>query len=108
MVVQEGTKRYKTVQEMVYGGTGRYKNGSEQYLQVHTGTFWDVLIITAQPGYAFLLDSLLQFCPAGSAVFETNVSSSMFQSRQKCRPPAATVGGLRFGSRPFGGFCGAG
>ena len=54
---------------------------------VQAGTYWHVLILTIQSGYAaLLLDSLLQFCPANSAVLETtasnhtNASSSMFQS----------------------------
>jgi hypothetical protein len=52
--------------------------------------YWYVLIQGlrfTRPGYAALrLDSLLQFCPANSAVLETsasndsNASSSMFQS----------------------------
>ena len=74
----------------------------EQYIPVHTGTNCDVLRCTDQPGYACLMDSLLQFCQAGSAVFETNASSSTFQSSQKCRSPAATLGGWRFGSRLLG------
>ena len=54
---------------------------------VQAGTYWHVLILTIQSGYAaLLLDSLLQFCPADSAVLETtasyhtNASSRMFQS----------------------------
>ncbi len=49
--------------------------------------YWHALILTIQSGYAALrLDSLLQFCPADSAVLETtasnhtNASSGMFQS----------------------------
>jgi hypothetical protein len=54
---------------------------------VQAGTYWHVLILTIQSGYAaLLLDSLLQFCQADSAVLETtasnqtNASSRMFQS----------------------------
>ena len=54
---------------------------------VQAGTYWHVLILTIQSGYAaLLLDSLLQFCPADSFVLETtasnhtNASSRMFQS----------------------------
>ena len=57
-------------------------------MSVRTGMYGHVLILTIQSGYAaaLLLDSLLQFCPADSAVLETtasnhtNASSSMFQS----------------------------
>jgi hypothetical protein len=76
-VVQGGTRnstrRYKEVQ----GGTR-----IDQL--VRAGTCWYVLMV--QTGYAFVLDSLLQFCPAESAVLETSLSnhtyasSSMFQS----------------------------
>ncbi len=95
-VVQGGTRRYKVVQDgirwykqrymKVHGGTRPYKN----HLIVQAGTYWHVLnllILTIQSGYAALrLDSVLQFCPADSAVLETtasnhtNASSSMFQS----------------------------
>ena len=42
-LVQGGTRRYKEVPsgtKEVQGGTKRYQNGSEQYRQVHTGTYW--------------------------------------------------------------------
>jgi len=80
---QDGTRWYKVVQTlaMVYGGTWRYKAVRE----LQAGTYWHVLILTIQSGYAaLLLDSLLQFCPADSAVLETtssnhtNASSRMF------------------------------
>ncbi len=73
------TRRYKEVQ----GGTT-----IDQL--VRAGTCWYVLMV--QTGYAFVLDSLLQFCPAESAVLETSLSnhtyasSSMFQSTRG--PPA--------------------
>jgi hypothetical protein len=97
-VVQGSTGWYKAVQNgtrTVQGGTRQYKIGVEQYIQVHTGTYcddvqkyrkvhtgtyWNVLILFAQPGYACLLDSLLQFCLGGSAVFETNASTSTLHS----------------------------
>ncbi len=71
-VIQGGTRQYKVVEGckvMLYGGTRRYKICSEQYIQVHTGNYWDdveqyiqvhsctcrdVLILFAEPGYAFL------------------------------------------------------
>ena len=82
---------------------------------VQAGTYWHVLILTIQSGYAaMLLDSLLQFCPADSAVLETtasnhtNASSSMFQST--AAGPAANlvtspalIGGGRRQRRFFGG-----
>jgi hypothetical protein len=73
------TRRYKEVQ----GGT------RIDHL-VRAGTYWYVLMV--QTGYAFVLDSLLQFCPAESTVLETSLSnhtyasSSMFQSTRG--PPA--------------------
>ena len=76
---RNGTRRYKEVQ----GGTR-----IDQL--VRAGTCWYVLMV--QTGYAFVLDSLLQFCPAESAVLETSLSnhtyasSSMFQSTRG--PPA--------------------
>ncbi len=82
---------------------------------VQAGTYWHVLILTIQSGYAaLLLDSLLQFCPADSAVLEaaasnhTNASSRMFQST--AAGPAsnsvtfpALIGGGRLQRRFFGG-----
>ena len=96
---------------MVYGGTWRYKAVRE----LQAGTYWHVLILTIQSGYAaMLLDSLLQFCPADNAVLETtasnhtNASSSMFQST--AAGPAANlvtstalIGGGRLQRRFFGG-----
>ncbi len=68
---------------------------------VQAGTYWHVLILTIQSGYAaLLLDSLLQFCPADSAVLETsasndsNASSSMFQST--LGPADPLIGGAGF------------
>jgi hypothetical protein len=75
------------------------------------------MILTIQSGYAaLLLDSLLQFCQADSAVLETtssnrtNASSSMFQSTAAC--PAANlvtsralIGGGRRQRWFFGGRC---
>ena len=66
--VQGDTRKYKVVQ----GGTWRYK---ERYKEVQdstrtdeivrAGTYWYLLILTIQPGYAALrLDSLLQISPA--------------------------------------------
>ena len=88
---------------------------------VQAGTYWHVLIrvLTIQSGYAaLLLDSLLQFCPADSAVLETtasnhtNASSSMFQSTASLAGPAANlvtslalIGGGRRQRRFFGGRC---
>ncbi len=81
-----------TEQATVYGGTWRYM-AVHELVKIHTGTYWNVLVLMVQSGYAFLLDLLLQFCPAKSAVLETsvsvletsvsnhtNASSSMFQS----------------------------
>ena len=66
---------------------GTVQGGTRRYVLVCTGTYWYVPISAVQPGYAALrLDSLLQFCPADSAILETsasndsNASSSMFQS----------------------------
>ncbi len=80
-------------------------------------TYWHVLILTIQSGYAaLLLDSLLQFRPAYSTVLETtasnhtNASSSMFQST--AAGPAtnlvtspALIGGGRRQRWFFGGHC---
>ena len=81
---------------------------------VQAGTYWHVLILTIQSGYAaLLLDSLLQFCLADSAVLETtasnhtNASSRMFQSTaagpasNSVTSPALIGGGL--GSAGFSG-----
>jgi hypothetical protein len=84
---------------------------------VQAGTYRHVLILTIQSEHAALrLDSLLQFCPADSAVLETttsnhtNASSSMFQST--AAGPAANlvtsptlIGGGRLQRRFFGGRC---
>ena len=42
-LVQGSTRRYKAVPsgtKEVQGGTKQYQHGSEQYRQVHTGTYW--------------------------------------------------------------------
>ena len=77
------------------------QGGTRQYVLVCTGMYWYVLMPTVQPGYAaLLLDSLLQFCPADSAVLETsasndsNASSSMFQSTPG--PADPLIGGAGF------------
>jgi len=82
---------------------------------VQAGTYWHVLILTIQSGYAaLLLDSLLQFCPADSAVLETtssnhtNASSRMFQSTaagpaSNSVTSSALIGGGRRQRRFFGG-----
>ncbi len=78
---------------------------------VQAGTYWHVLILTIQSGYAALLldsmESMLQFCPADSAVLETtasnhtNASSRMFQSTaagpasNSVTSPALISGGRR-------------
>ncbi len=64
-LVQGGTRQYKAVQggtKEVQGGTKRYQNCSEQYRQVHTGTYWSdvkqyVLVHTGT--YCFVLIFLL-------------------------------------------------
>ncbi len=83
-------------------------------VQAGTVTYWHVLILTIQSGYAaLLLDSLLQFCLADSAVLETtasnhtNASSRMFQSTaagpasNSVTSPALIGGGRR--QRRFSG-----
>jgi hypothetical protein len=94
----------------VHGGTRPYENRLNR-------TGWYVLACTdPYDGYAaLLLDSLLQFCPADSAVLETtasnhtNASSRMFQSTaagptsNSVTSPALICGGRRqrwfFGGR---------
>ena len=78
--VQPSTRRYMVVQGTVQGGT-------RQYVLVCTGMYEYLAYGSNRLGYAALrLNSLLQFCPADSAVLETsasydsNASSSMFQS----------------------------
>ena len=59
-------------------------SSTDRYILVRTGvtlrsTYRYVLLCSdlfAEPGFAFLLDSLLQCCPAGSSVFEINASTS--------------------------------
>ena len=82
------------VQETVQGGT-------RQYVLVFTGMYLSRAYGSTLPGYAALrLDSLLQFCPADSAVLETsasndsNASSSMFQST--LGPGDPLIGGAGF------------
>ncbi len=82
---------------------------------VQAGTYWHVLILTIQSGYAaLLLDLLLQFCPADSIVLETtasnhtNASSRMFQSTSagsasNLVTSPALIGGGRRQRRFFGG-----
>jgi hypothetical protein len=110
-MVQDGTRWYKQWYMEVHGGTRLYENR----LIVQAGTYWHVLILSIQSGYAaLLLDSLLQFCPADSFVLETtasnhtNASSRMFQST--AAGPAsnsvtspALIGGERRQRRLFGG-----
>ena len=81
------------VQGSMRNGTSRYKEvqgGTRIDQLVRAGTCWYVLMV--QTGYAFVLDSLLQFCQAENAVLETSLSnhtyasSSMFQSTRG--PPA--------------------
>ena len=83
---------------------GTVQGGIRRYVLVCTGTYWYVPISAVQPGYAALrLDSLLQFCPADSAVLETsasndsNASSSIFQSTLGPADPSAApvFGGTR-------------
>jgi hypothetical protein len=85
-VVQGGTRRYMTVQGMVYGGTWRYimmavQESVKLYILVCTEHTYSYCSIW------FQLDSLLQCCLAEGAVLKTsasnhsNASSSMFQSR---------------------------
>jgi hypothetical protein len=99
-VVQGGTGWYMTVQATVYGGTWGYMAVQESIKLYLNRT--NVLILS---GYAFLLDLLLQFCMAESAVLETSVSihnsasSSKVQSTAAC--PAACFVTL---PRPFGRF----
>ena len=45
--------------------------------------YWHVLILTVQSGYAALLDLLLQFCLAESAVLETSASNHTNASSNK-------------------------
>ncbi len=77
----------KVVQGSTRNSTRRYKEvqgGTRIGQLVRAGTCWYVLMV--QIGYAFVLDLLLQFCPAESSVLETSLSnhtyasSSMFQS----------------------------
>ena len=98
--VQASTRRYMVVQGTVQGGTRRY-------VLVCTGTYWYVPISAVQPGYAaLLLDSLLQFCPAESAVLQTSVSnqtiasSSVVQSRQWSEVPKARCCGFNSKLKP--------
>jgi hypothetical protein len=101
-VVQGGTLWYTMVQGGTNNGIWRYMEvqGRTRIVKiVQAGTYWHVLILMIQFGYAALrLDSLLQFCQADSAVLETtasnhtNASSSMFQSIES--GPAATFGYL--------------
>ena len=65
-VVQGGTRWYKVVQGGKRNGTRRFKEvhgGKSIDHYVHAGTCWyHVLMVLS--GYAFLQDSLLQFCLA--------------------------------------------
>jgi hypothetical protein len=98
-VVQGGTRWYKMVQGGTNNSIWRYMEveGSTRIVKiVQAGMYWHVLILTIQSVYAdLLLDSLLQFCLADSAVLETtasnhtNASSSMFQST--AASPAANL-----------------
>jgi hypothetical protein len=85
--VQGGTRRYQAVPRRykeVPSGTKTVVNSTDRYILVRTGvtlrsTDRYVLLCSdlfAAPGFAFLLDSLLQCCPAGSSVFEINASTS--------------------------------
>ncbi len=76
---QGGTWRYKAIQgkyREVQGGTEHYLHW---YMSVQVGTYGYVLscqlFIPVQLGHALLLNLLLQFCPAESAVFETSAAS---------------------------------
>jgi hypothetical protein len=116
--VQSGTRWYKMVQGGTNNGIWRYMEvqGRTRIVQiVQVGTYWHVLILTIQSGYAaLLLDSLLHFCPADNAVLETtasnhtNASSRMFQSTAAgpasnlVTSPALIGGGCRQ-RRFFGG-----
>ena len=110
-MVQDSTRRYKTVQERYkkvqrgtrteQEGTRLYKICLERYILVHTGTYWYKLRCSDQPGYACLLDSLLQFFPAGSAVFETNASTSTFQSSLDTSAPLGAPGSGRLCAGAF-------
>ncbi len=82
---------------------------------VQAGTYWHVLILTIQSGYAaLLLDSLLPFCPADSAVLETTASNHTYASSRMYQSTAAgpasnsvtspaLIGGGRRQRRFFGG-----
>jgi hypothetical protein len=117
-VAQGGTRWYKMVQDGTNNGIWRYMEVQDRTRIVEivqAGTYWHVLILMIQSRYAaLLLDSLLQFCPADSAVLQTtasnhtNARSSMFQST--AAGPAsnlvtspALIGGRRRQRRFFGG-----
>ncbi len=61
-MVQGGTRWYKVVQDRTRNGIWWYMevHGSTRICKIiHIGTYWNVLILMVQSGYAFLLDSLL-------------------------------------------------
>ena len=64
-LVQGSTRRYKEVPS----GTKEVQGSTDRYVLLCSDLF-------AEPGFAFLLDSLLQCCPAGSSVFKINASTS--------------------------------
>ncbi len=81
-MVQDGTRWYKQWYMEVHGGTRQY--------EIQAGTYWHVLILMIQSGYAaLLLDSLLQFCPADSAVLETTASNHTNASAAAAEPQPA-------------------